>query len=257
MDIEEYGGVPHRSGGAFDLPVSGGEAAAGGTCGQVPSGPISSDDDDARTSSARASMEQAGPGTREEPRPKGDRVWMGLTAVAALFLVGFVVYIATRPHHPKPVAYPVTTPAALAIGSTAPPFELPRLGGGVPVSLASTQGTPTVVNFFASWCRDCQAELADFAALSSATGGHVAIIGVDSNDSDGARARTLLAAAKATYPVGVDSGAKVATSYLLTALPVTYFLDANGRVAHVAFGTQTLATLTHWAHVLTTGTGNP
>jgi len=124
-------------------------------------------------------MEQAGPGTRGEPRPKVDRVWMGLTAVAALFLVGFVVYIATRPHHPKPVAYPVTAPAALAIGSTAPPFELPRLGGGVPVSLASTQGTPTVVNFFASWCRDCQAELADFAALSSATGGHVAIIGVE------------------------------------------------------------------------------
>jgi peroxiredoxin len=228
-----------------------------GTCGQVPPGPISSGDDSARNSSGRASIEQTGPGTREKPRPKGDRIWMALTAVAALCLVGFIVYIATRPHHLKTVAYPVTAPAALAVGSTAPPFELPRLGGGAPVSLASTQGTPTVVNFFASWCRDCQAELTDFAALSSATGGHVAIIGVDSNDSDGAQARTLLAAAKATYPVGVDTGAKVATSYLLAALPVTYFLDANSRVVHVAFGTQTLATLTHWAHVLTTGTGNP
>jgi hypothetical protein len=43
----------------------------------------------------------------------------------------------------------------------------------------------------------------------------------------------------------------VATSFLLTALPVTYFLDAEGRVFHVSFGAQTLASLDHWADILT------
>jgi peroxiredoxin len=78
----------------------------------------------------------------------------------------------------------------------------------------------------------------------------MAVVGVDSNDTVAA-AEAVLAKAGVTYPVGVDSDAKVATSYLLTALPVTFFVDADGRVVHVAFGTQTLASLDHWTAVLT------
>ena len=116
--------------------------------------------------------------------------------------------------------------------------------------MASFRGTPTVVNFFASWCKNCQAELASFAAFSKHSVGHVAVIGVDSNDSDTSAAERMLADARATYPVGVDSDAKVATAYLLSALPVTYFLDASGRVVHVVFGAQTLTSLDHWAALL-------
>ena len=181
----------------------------------------------------------------------GERIWKLLAALAALFLIGFIAYVVTRPHKPRPVAYPVTPPLALAIGSHAPAFDLPRLGGGQPVTLSSSRGTPTIVNFFASWCRNCQAELSAFASLSALTAGRVAIVGVDSNDANGTAAQTFLANAKAGYPVGVDSDAKVATSYLLSALPVTYFLDANGQVVHVAFGAQTFASLSHWADVLT------
>jgi cytochrome c biogenesis protein CcmG/thiol:disulfide interchange protein DsbE len=118
------------------------------------------------------------------------------------------------------------------------------------VTLAGVLGRPTVVNFFASWCKDCQAELSAFAAFSTHTSGRVAIVGVDSNDFDAATAQRMLAGAGATYPVGVDSDAKVATSYLLTALPVTYFLDRDGRVVHAAFGAQTLSSLEHWEKVL-------
>jgi cytochrome c biogenesis protein CcmG/thiol:disulfide interchange protein DsbE len=182
---------------------------------------------------------------------KNERVWTALAALAALFLVGFIVYVVTRPHHARPAAFPATPPATLARTSQAPSFVLPRLGGGQPVSLADTRGTPTIVNFFASWCRNCQAELSAFASLSAQMTGRVAIVGIDSNDSNTATTESLLAKANATYPVGVDSTAKVATSYLLNALPVTYFLDADGRVVHVAFGTQRLAMLSHWASLLT------
>jgi cytochrome c biogenesis protein CcmG/thiol:disulfide interchange protein DsbE len=182
---------------------------------------------------------------------KEERTWKLLAVTATLLLIGFIAYVATRPHSPRPAAYPVTPPATLAIGSEAPSFVLPRLGGGQPVSLARTRGTPTIINFFASWCRNCQAELSAFAALSAHAAGQVAIVGVDSNDANAAAAQRLLAGAEATYPVGVDSDAKVATSFLLNALPVTYFLDANGRVVHVAFGAQSLTSLDHWEAVLT------
>ena len=140
-----------------------------------------------------------------------DGVWKILAAVAALALVGFIVYVATRPRHTRAVAFPTATAATLPLDSTAPGFTLPRLGGGPPVSLAAMRGTPVVVNFFASWCPDCKAELAAFAGLAARTSGRVEVIGVDANDGNGTAARRLLTGADATYPVGVDSDAKVAT----------------------------------------------
>ena len=196
------------------------------------------------------------PETGSGARGGDDRIWKVVAVAAGVVLVGFIVWVAVKPSRSTPVAFPVTPNPALAVGSTAPAFSLPRLGGGAPVSLDETRGMPTVVNFFASWCRDCQAELTAFARFSSATAGRVAVIGVDSNESDTTAAQTLLAKAGATYPVAEDRQATVATSYLLSALPVTYFLDTRGRVVHVAFGSQTLASLNHWADVLAPGTSS-
>ncbi len=202
---------------------------------------------DETTGTVAATADAVPPGTARTD----DRVWRILAALAAVVLVGFIVFVVTRPHHPRATAFPSTSPATLPLGSTAPDFTLPRLGGGPSVTLASTRGTPTVVNFFASWCPDCKAELAAFSTLATRTGGRMTIVGVDSNDNSGAAAQTLLSAANATYPVGVDPNATVATSYQIDALPVTYFLDGQGRVVHVSFGTQTLASLEHWSAVLT------
>ena len=114
------------------------------------------------------------------------------------------------------------------------------------MTLAAYRGTPVIVNFFASWCPDCRAELAAVASVARSAGGRVAVIGVDSNESSDAAAARLLTAVHATYPVAVDADAKVATRYLVNALPVTYFLDARGRVVGVAFGTQTTTSLQRW-----------
>ncbi len=187
------------------------------------------------------------------PAKFGDRWWRMVAAMAGVQLLAFIVFVATRDSRPKAVAYPVPPVTTLPTGSAAPAFSLPRFGGAQSVTLASALGTPSVVNFFASWCTDCQAELGDFATLSARTTGHVTVIGIDANDGDASAARTLLADAHVTYPVGVDSKAATATAYLLTALPVTFFLDTRGRVVHVALGTQTLASLTHWTDALTSG----
>jgi hypothetical protein len=63
----------------------------------------------------------------------------------------------------------------------------------------------------------------------------------------------LLARAHAGYAVGVDPVAKVASRYLIEALPVTYFIDSRGRVAGVAFGQLTDADLRSWLSRLEPG----
>ncbi len=179
-----------------------------------------------------------------------DRVFKWIAAVAAACLVGFVLFVVVRgPSHPNvagTAALKVPPPPVLKGGTTAPGFSLPSLQGGAAVSLAAYRGTPVMVNFFASWCPHCRAELAAVASVARSTGGRVAVIGVDSNETSDTTAKRLLRSVHATYPVAVDADAKVATRYLVNVLPVTYFLDARGQVVGAALGPQTALSLQRW-----------
>lgn len=179
-----------------------------------------------------------------------DRAFKWAAAVAAVCLVGFIVFVVVRgSSHRLPdrtSALEAAPPPVLKAGTVAPGFTLPDLHGGVPVSLSAYRGRPTIINFFASWCPDCRAELKAMAAVARTTTGRVAVIGVDSNESSDAAAAGLLAAAGATYPVAVDAHAGVATQYLVQALPVSYFLDASGRVVGAALGPQSVPSLGRW-----------
>jgi cytochrome c biogenesis protein CcmG, thiol:disulfide interchange protein DsbE len=179
-----------------------------------------------------------------------DRVFKWVAAVAGAALVGFVVFVIVRgpsqPAGPGTATLKVPPPPTLKPGTMAPAFSLPPLSGGDAVSLAVYRGTPVIVNFFASWCPDCRAELDATATVARRSAGHVAVIGVDSNESSDAAATRLLTAAHATYPVGLDNSAKVATRYLINALPVTYFVNAQGRVVGAALGPQTVTSLQRW-----------
>lgn len=193
----------------------------------------------------------AGPPGPLAPVPRRRRrLPVVLALLAAVALLGFVAYAVSSANRAKP---PVgaglpTVPA----GRLAAPFSLPRLGGGAPVSLSSFRGKPTILNFFASWCVDCRAELAAFGAVSRADSGRVHFVGVDSNDTNAALARSLLARAGAHYPVAVDANGAVANGrYLVAALPVTFFLDASGHVVGEVFGAQTRSDLESWVAKLT------
>jgi peroxiredoxin len=190
-----------------------------------------------------------GAGTRNSTRP--DRVFKWIAAVAGTCLVGFVVFVAVRgpsrtAQVPSSAALEAAPPPVLKAGTVAPDFSLPSLAGTGSISLASFRGEPVIVNFFASWCRDCRGELGAMATVARTTKGRLAVVGVDANDNSQAEATSLLAAAGATYPVAVDAHATVASEYLVSALPVSYFVSAGGRVVGAALGPQTASSLQRW-----------
>ena len=163
------------------------------------------------TGRGKGPMTQAG--AVERPARSSDRAFKWVAALVAACLVGFVVFVVVRGStHPAAVgsaALESPPPPVLKGGTVAPGFSLPALHGGVPVSLAAFRGTPVIVNFFASWCPDCRQELGAMAAVARDHAGHLAVIGVDSNETSAAAASALLAAAGASYPVGVDPHAAV------------------------------------------------
>ena len=191
-----------------------------------------------------------GPGRAEDDGGRSDRVFKWVALVAGACLVAFVVFVVVRGQpHGKPASsarLESRPPSLLKSGTVGPPFTLPALNGGAPVTLAAFRGTPVMVNFFASWCPNCRRELAAVASVAKASNGRVAVVGVDANETSDAAAERLLAAAHATYPVAVDATAKVSSAYLVQALPLTYFLDAQGQVVGAALGPQSVASLNRW-----------
>ena len=92
--------------------------------------------------------------------------------------------------------------------------------------LADLQGTPVVVNLWASWCEPCKREM---PMLSRAAADHpdVQFLGVDTLDSrDGAEA--FIAEYSVPFPSLFDPDAAIRTELGSFGLPVTVFFDAEG-----------------------------
>ncbi|MGH9291852.1 MAG: TlpA family protein disulfide reductase [Acidimicrobiales bacterium] len=170
---------------------------------------------------------------------------LGLAVVVAL-VAGGIAYAVTAAVRSSPSPVGAVVHGPLKAGTAAPPIDLSSLSGHGRVRLASLRGMPVVVNFFASWCTDCRAELHAFAEAAATEAGRARFLGVDSDDGQPGEARSLLRQAGATYPVGVDPNGDVQSTYDIPGLPTTFVLDKHGRVVVELVGELTFGDLEHW-----------
>jgi cytochrome c biogenesis protein CcmG/thiol:disulfide interchange protein DsbE len=123
-------------------------------------------------------------------------------------------------------------PAAGA--ETLPPVILECPGGGS-LDLGRAPGVPTVVNLWASWCGPCREELPLVQQLADAAGDRLSVVGVISRDGV-PQAASFAEDAGATFPSAFDGEGELMAELGLNGLPYTYFLDADGGIAHVQVG---------------------
>jgi cytochrome oxidase Cu insertion factor (SCO1/SenC/PrrC family)/thiol-disulfide isomerase/thioredoxin len=117
------------------------------------------------------------------------------------------------------------------LGQQAPTFALALLRNQHTIlNLASLRGEPVVLNFWASSCADCRQELAAFAQEAEQNP-KVHFVGIDVADPSTTAAATLARQAGIGYPVVVDQSGQIASSYRITGLPTTVYLDPSGKVA--------------------------
>ena len=118
-------------------------------------------------------------------------------------------------------------------------------GDGSTVNLSDFRGKPVVLNFWASWCGPCRIELPDFDAASQELAGEVQFLMVNrpGGRETKEQAEALIRQEGYSFPVYYDLDQDAAITYGVNSLPITLFLDAEGRGIAQARGTINRETL--------------
>ena len=113
---------------------------------------------------------------------------------------------------------------------------------GKEVQLQSLVGKPIILNFWASWCPPCKQEMPDFEAAYKKYGTDIQFMMV--NMTDGGRetiatAEKYIASQGYSFPVYFDTKQEAAIEYGVSAIPTTYFINAQGHIIAYAAGAIT------------------
>ena len=140
---------------------------------------------------------------------------------------------ATAPQAPKPTA-PVVTGKPL-------PEDLDFTvtdTTGKEVKLSDFEGTPVVVNFWATWCNPCTSELPDFdlAAKNNPNIQFMMINATDNREETPEIVSQFIADSGYRFDVFYDFELKTINSLGIQGFPTTFFIDAQGNVVDAYLG---------------------
>lgn len=112
--------------------------------------------------------------------------------------------------------------------------------------LSDYEGTPVVLNFWASWCGPCKSEMPEFEEAYEQYGEDIHFLMV--NMTDGYQetvdsAKKMITDKGYTFPVYYDTDLEAARAYSVYSIPATYFIDKNGYMTAYAQGALDEATL--------------
>ncbi|MBW2268272.1 MAG: redoxin domain-containing protein [Deltaproteobacteria bacterium] len=148
-------------------------------------------------------------------------VWVGLVLVAA---AGFALLASQD------------TPDPVGRGTRAPAFALESLAGGPPVELADLRGKVVLINFWATWCEPCEAEMPAMQRLYRELRDEGFELLAVSVDGDAEPVRAFQRRLALVFPILLDPGQQVAEAYQTFRFPESLLVDQQGVIVERYIG---------------------
>lgn len=118
-------------------------------------------------------------------------------------------------------------------------FKLKDLNGKE-VSLSDFKGKKVFLNFWASWCPPCKAEMPDIERVYKETkDSDLVILAINVGESRKV-AKSFIESKEFNFTVLLDLDENTASKYKLSGYPTSYFIDTEGNIASSKIGYMTL-----------------
>jgi thiol-disulfide isomerase/thioredoxin len=121
----------------------------------------------------------------------------------------------------------------------APDFKLKDLSGKE-ISLSDLKGKRVFINFWATWCPPCKAEMPELEKLYQETKSSDLVIITVNLGEDKATVHKFIESNKYNFPVLLDSKNEAAALYGIRSIPTSYFIDKDGYIANGKIGAMNL-----------------
>jgi len=107
---------------------------------------------------------------------------------------------------------------------------------GAPVRLSDFHGKVVFLNFWATWCGPCVAEVKEIDDLyNSLKDESFTVLAVDIREDRG-RVQSFMQKFRVDFPVYIDTTGEVALQYEVSGIPTTFIVDPQGRIVGRALG---------------------
>ena len=140
----------------------------------------------------------------------------------------------------------LATKEGLALGETAPDFELETLEGET-AKLSDYRGKKVILNFWTTWCPPCRAEMPHMQDYydQNAKEDNVEILAVNLTTADHGMEKitSFVSEYGLAFPILLDAEGDMGTVYQAVTIPTSYILDTEGRVRNKFVGPMDQATI--------------
>jgi len=109
-------------------------------------------------------------------------------------------------------------------------FAVTDLGGRT-ISSSDLRGKVVLVNFWATWCPPCRAEIPDLIKLQDKYRDKLIVLGISEDEIPPGEVKAFVTEQKMNYPVAMTTPALAKIFRGVSALPTTFVIDREGKLA--------------------------
>lgn len=132
-------------------------------------------------------------------------------------------------------AFQDTSHSGIRKGDLAPDFELPTLDGEV-VRLSDYRGKRVMLNFWATWCPPCRAEMPDMQKFQDNNDVQVLAVNLSETESSPNNVPQFVDELNLSLTIPLDEESSISNEYRVVAYPTTYMIDSDGRIQSIVMG---------------------